>query len=172
MKFTLRGKTVYLDGVPTKKLTSLPPEVVGYWEVPTFFAGAPGEFYFYVFMDFETRQKLYSGKLSAPIMMPPYNRKVFGMHPLEDVWKNRHEEYRKLVGIVRGQQREDECFLDMMTVRPKFRHNNINTLMLQTLADNFAKGKPFTADEVTRDGQAFFERFDPEVLKSVKRFPR
>ncbi len=113
------------------------------------------------FMDSEESAKdMKAGKI--PMLMVPQGTFMSGGSPITDVWSRRFAKAgtEHILGMIEGNTNEDTIYINMMTVRPKYKRNTINTKMIQFLQKQFPKAK-VQFSSPTDQGKKFIEKMYP-----------
>jgi hypothetical protein len=127
-----------------------------YSDKPSFFGDAG----FFVLMFTQTEdyaEKIKSGEVQ-PIVIPQGTPMSRNSAPyFARLWRQKH--LKPYLGIVQGYVKDDIIYVDYMTVPSKARRNKINTLMLNTLKNEFPNRKIETSER-TPDGEKFWKNYN------------
>ena len=106
----------------------------------------------------ESAQKMKAGEI--PMLMVPQGTFSSGGSPISDVWSKRFAKKgtEHILGILEGTSNEDEIYINMMTVRPKYKRNTINTKMIQFLQKHFPNAK-LSFSSPTEQGKKFISSY-------------
>lgn len=159
---TLKGKTAYGDESALKDLDveTLSNNIVFFRQPEgneNYFI-APGSTWIYFMDSEESAQEMKEGKI--PMLMVPRGAFMSGGNPITDIWAKKHAKpgTEKILGMIEGHTSEDKIYIDMMTVRPKYRRNSITTKMIQYAKRNFPNAK-VTFSSPTPQGEKFINSF-------------
>lgn len=109
------------------------------------------------FMDSpESAQKIAKGEI--PYLMIPRGTFYSGGNPITDVWKKKHQTagQEHILGLIEANVMPDNIYIDMMSVRPKYKRNTINTLMINCIKQSYPKAK-VTFSGPTDEGRKFIK---------------
>jgi hypothetical protein len=101
-------------------------------------------------------QKLVKGEYDTMLFPPGF----WGQRtpPLMQVWTKGYAKKVKgaehVLGVIQAQLKDDELYINMMTVRPTYRRNKINSLMVRSLKDEY-KPKKVIFVNTTKMGKIF-----------------
>ena len=158
---SLQGKTVLADDKPLKEVDvdNIKNNIV-FFRVPedTRHIYETGTTWVYFLDSEESAEKMKAGHI--PMLMVPQGTFSSGGNPITDVWKKRfaREGTEHILGILEGNTTEDEIYINMMTVRPKYKRNTINTKMIQFLQKIYPNAKLFFSD-ATPEGEKFINKY-------------
>jgi hypothetical protein len=175
------NKSVLADDQPLKELDvdaiqnnlvvfRVPPPEEG---KVSFFAD--GKTWVYFLDSEKSAQEMKEQKI--PMLMVPQGTIHSGGSPITDIWKRRFfkkgsdepremriggrtkviEGTDKILGVIEGTTNDEVIYIDMMTVRPPFKRNTINTKMIQALRQDFPKAK-IEFSRPTPQGQKFIDK--------------
>jgi len=102
-------------------------------------------------------QKLFKKNEYDPMLFPPG---YWGQRtpPLMQVWTKGYAKKVKgaehVIGVIQGHLEDGNLYIDMMTVRPTYRRNKINSLMVRNLKEEF-KPKKVIFVNTTKMGKSF-----------------
>jgi hypothetical protein len=115
---------------------------------------APGSTWVYFMDSEESAQDMRAGKI--PMLMVPRGAGMNGGNPITDIWNRRYAKpgTEHILGVIEGNTNENEIYIEMMTVRPKYRRNSINSKMIQYIRNKFPMAK-VTYSSPTKDGKKF-----------------
>ena len=160
---TKSGKTVYANGSKLKDLQVLDVMeniVVILNQQEGIFSRGLCLVYF---MDTaENAQKMKYGKI--PYLMTPRGTFMTGGSPITDIWKKRFQRpgTESILGHIEAfvdlDDTSKDIYIDMMTVRPGYRRNRINSLMIDALRKSFQNRK-VTFSKPTSDGSKFIKKY-------------
>jgi hypothetical protein len=136
------------------------PEGKGNWLMPE------KKFWLYVLDSDAEVQKLGSGE-NEMLFFPARTRmNIFSVNPIKDVWKrswlNKHKGSEHILALAEGFADKDRVLIKMMSVKPAYQHNKMNTLMLDSLRDSFP-GAKLVFEDPTEDGYAFMKAYAPDA---------
>lgn len=139
----LTGKTVMANNIPLKNLDL---EVVKK-NIVVFRESNPnsifGEgFTLVYFMDSEqSANDMLNGKI--PYLMVPRGTFGGGGNPITDIWKKQFQRpgTEHILGVFEGYTNDEQIFIDMITVRPKFQKNTIAKKIIDTIRKKFPNAK-------------------------------
>jgi len=81
---------------------------------------------------------------------------------LEDIWVNNTEEQKNIIGCIQATTDDNEIVIYLMSVRPGYKRNGINKLMIQSLIKKFPNAK-LIFDGPTPKGYSFIKRHFPNA---------
>lgn len=163
---TKKGKNVYVDGKPMKSAniedlgnnTALYHEKTGNWMV------SKGKFWLWFADTPEWITKLKAGEYEM-LMFPIRTRfNIFDVAPITDVWKkkwlNKTKGSEHVIGLVEGfeDEKTKKVYIEMMSVKPGYKMNRINTHMMNIIKDAF-KDYTFVFEDPTEDGYLFAKKY-------------
>jgi len=172
------NKSVLADDQPLKELdVDAIQNNLALFRVPPAKEGTVGFFedgktWVYFLDSEESAQEMKDQKI--PMLMVPQGTIHSGGSPITDIWKRRFfkkgtdepremtiggktkviEGTDKILGVIEGTTNDEVIYIDMMTVRPPFKRNSINTKMIQALKQDFPKAK-IEFSRPTTQGQKF-----------------
>jgi GNAT superfamily N-acetyltransferase len=158
---SLQGKTAYADQEPLKTLPLVKVKenmaIIRQRDSGGFMA--EGWTLVYFCDSAEAARNLEQGKTAYLIV--PRGTWHSGGNPISDVWKKKFQQagHEHILGMLEANTMPDEIYIDMMTVRPKYRRNGINTQMIDALKDIFPDAK-VTYSSPTSDGEKFLKTYN------------
>lgn len=166
---TRKGKQAFADKQPLRDVSgeTLAPNIVLAHFVQANFMMAAGKFWLY-FIDEPgsvSIEKLNSGEADLFQFPQPV---AFGRaaSPITDVWKKTHTKRFKgaehILGALEGYANDSEIFIAMMSVRPEFKRNRINSYMIDALVRKFPSAQ-LVFEAPTEDGVAYIKGAYPEA---------
>lgn len=163
-QISLQGKTAMANDRPLKEL----PQVDVDENIVIIRQAAKGswvaEGYTLVyFMDSpEAAEMMKTNKMSYLVF--PVGTFSSGGSPITDVWKKKFQKlgHEHILGLIQGNSMPDEIFIDMMSVRKKYRRNSINHKMIESLRELFPDAK-VVFSSATDDGQKFIKNKYPNA---------
>jgi GNAT superfamily N-acetyltransferase len=137
---------------------------------------APGTTWIYFMDSEESAKEMEEGKI--PMLVIPIGTFQSGGSPITDVWKKRffqkgEDQPRqriignkremisgtdKILGLIQGHSDENTIYVDMMSVRPPYKRNSINSKMIQFLQQRFPKAK-LSYSKLTPQGKKFAQGY-------------
>ena len=162
---SLQGKTAFADDKPLKDVDvdNIENNIV-FFRIPentqSFYEAGTTWVYF---MDSEeSAEKMKAGKI--PMLMVPQGTFYSGGSPITDVWKKQFakEGTEHILGILEGNATEEEIYINMMTVRPKYKRNTINTKMINFVKKTFPNAK-LSFSSPTPEGKKFISKYTKEI---------
>ena len=158
---SLQGKTAFADDSPLKEVDvdniknnivffRIPENIQSFYEAGTTWV---------YFMDSEeSAEKMKTEKI--PMLVVPQGTFSSGGNPIIDVWKKQFakEGTEHILGILEGNTNKDEIYINMMTVRPKYKRNTITTKMIKFLESRFPKAKLYFSSP-TEQGKKFISSY-------------
>lgn len=155
---SLQDKTVMADDKPLKgmSLEAVDKNIVFIRQENSSGWVAEG-FSLVYFMDSEESAKLMSSG-QIPYLMIPRGTFHSGGNPITDVWKKKFQGKgaEHILGLIEANVMPDDIYIDMMSVRPKYKRNKINTLMINLIRRSYPKAKLHFSD-ATDDGKKFID---------------
>lgn len=160
-QISLQGKTVLADDQPLKQVDvdQLTNNIV-IFRIPEdqqhFYK--PGTTWVYFLDSEEAAQKMREGQID--MLVVPQGTSYSGGDPINDVWKKKFAKQgtEHILGFIQGFTNEDLINIQMMTVRPKYKRNTINTKMVQFLQKEFPNAK-LSFEAPTPQGQKFIGKY-------------
>lgn len=158
---SLKGKTVHADDKPLKDVDvdNIKNNIV-FFRIPenTRHLYEAGTTWVYFMDSEESSEKMKSGQI--PMLMIPQGTFFSGGNPITDVWSKKFakEGTEHILGILEGNSNEEEIYINMMTVRPKYKRNTINTKMIQFLQSIFPNAK-ISYSSPTPEGKKFIDKY-------------
>ena len=157
---SLQGKNVLADDKPLKEV-----DVDNVKNNIVFFRAENKDWRYHVgatwvyFLDSEESAEKMNAE-QIPMLIVPQTTYYDGGNPITDVWKKRfaREGTEHILGILEGNTTEDEIYINMMTVRPKYKRNTINTKMTQFLQSEFPNAK-ISFSSPTPEGEKFINKY-------------
>jgi len=133
------------------------------------------------FMDSEESAKEMKNH-EIPMLIVPQGTIHSGGSPITDIWKraffkkgsdqpremtvgNKTKVVQgtdKILGVIEGTTNDEVIYIDMMTVRPPFKRNSINSKMIQALKQDFPKAK-IEFSRPTPQGRKFLDKTMPDA---------
>jgi ribosomal protein S18 acetylase RimI-like enzyme len=163
---TIKDKVVYADNNQLKGMDVMDVASnirIVYFKESGFYPD--GKFWCYFLDSEEATPKV--GK-EIELLMFPYRRGGLGDRstPITDIWNKSHTKtYRgseHILGIVEGTANQEEIYIEMMSVRPEYKRNGINTMMIDALKYSFPNTK-LKFEDPTVDGVHFMRRYSPDA---------
>lgn len=116
----------------------------------------PGTTWVYFMDSEESANKMKSGEI--PMLTVPQGTFLSGGSPITDVWKKKFAKKgtEHILGIIEGNTKDDLIYINMMTVRPKYKRNTINSKMIQFLKKGFPNAELKFSDP-TDEGKKFID---------------
>lgn len=165
MYLTKSGKTVYAQSatghVPLRKL---PQDAAELFMLDVGPFGPTAEIFgfhrntriLYFLQDTADQPALIKMAESGDIAIYPRHRPMFGRGTIERFWQNPETKAltKLLAGAVQYVIFDDEIMVTHMSVRPKWRRNGLNTLMIEAI-EAANPGKPVVYEEPTDMGKKF-----------------
>jgi ribosomal protein S18 acetylase RimI-like enzyme len=115
------------------------------------------------FMDSEqSANDMRDGKL--PYLMVPRGAFHSGGSPITDIWKKKYQRpgTEHILGIFEGYTNEEEIYIDMLTVRPKFQKNTIAKKIVDAVRKRFPNAKIYHSSP-TDAGSKFNKSYKKNV---------
>lgn len=81
---------------------------------------------------------------------------------LEDLWVDNTEEQKNIIGCIQATTDDNEIVIYFMSVRPGYKRNGINKLMIQSLIKKFPNAK-LIFDGPTPNGFSFIKKHFPNA---------
>jgi hypothetical protein len=163
-QITKKGKTVYADGKPLRDATiqELEPNMgLVHFKESNWFYGA-GKFFLYLASDPAWNAGFKTGESDMLIFPIRTNHNMFTVSPITDVWKKswtkKYKNSDLVIGMVEGTVGKDKLFVEMMSVRPGYKMNSINTKLIDTLVD-WHPDLQLTWVDPTNDGLEFIHKY-------------
>jgi hypothetical protein len=96
-----------------------------------------------------------------PYLMVPKGTFYSGGSPITDVWTRRFAKpgTEHILGLLQGHSDKSRIYIDMMSVRTKWRRNRINSLMIDALRSCYPKAK-LTYSNPTQMGDKFIKGYE------------
>ena len=167
-KISKRGKFAYADNKKLRDLshTELSDNLVLFYLKEETFFTPPGKYYLYMISD-PVWKEMYKDGEADLLMFPKVYRFFSDVSPIHDIWKKSHSKnYRGsdfIIAMVEGEVTDGKIYVDMMSVRPKYHRNSINTKMLDALKDRF--DGDFVFVDPLDDGLQFIHKYAGEDAK-------
>ena len=156
---SLQGKTALADDSPLKEVDvdNIKNNIV-FFRLDKDGLWVKGTSWIYFMDSEESAQKMKAGEI--PMLMVPQGTFSSGGSPISDVWSKRFAKKgtEHILGILEGNTNEDEIYINMMTVRPKYKRNTINTKMIQFLQNHFPNAK-LSFSSPTEQGKKFISSY-------------
>lgn len=167
-EISLVGKKVYADDklLKTATLKEVGDNILFYHEDKGNFMFGKDKTFLYFTDSKNSVKKLANGEIDF-LFFPIRTRfNSFTVAPIDDVWKIKHTNKFKgsehILGIFEGFCNEKTIYVDMMSVRPKYQHNKINSFMLDLLQKEYPKAKLIFEDP-TDQGYLFIKKYSPDA---------
>lgn len=160
---TGRDKTVMANNTPLKDLSveDVRRNIVMFRNpTDTIF---PAGFTLVYFMDSEqAAQDMKDGKI--PYLMVPRGTFHSGGSPITDIWKKAFQRpgTEHILGMVEANSNDENIFLDMVTVRPKYQKNTIAKKMVDIIVRNFPNAT-ISHSSTTDKGEKFVKSYRKDV---------
>lgn len=158
----LKDKTVFADNSPLKslKVADISDNIV-FMRQPTASFFAEGYTLVYFLDSSANAQKLIKGEI--PLLIFPKGSFFSGGSPITDVWKKKYQQsgHEHILGLLEGSTMPDSIYVDYMSVRPHYRRNRINSLMIEVLKTSYPDAK-VSFSSATPDGQKFIKSYTKE----------
>jgi hypothetical protein len=164
------GSKVYADDklLKTMKDEDLGSNMLFFMEKQGNWFMQKGKFYLYFVDSPEWIEKLQKGEYDFLFFPIRTSFNMFNVAPITDVWKKKFQKNTRgaehVLGIVEGfaDEEKKKVYIEMMSVRPAFKRNKINTMMLDALKGPFHDYEWYFED-VTDDGYMFAKKWMPDV---------
>ena len=157
---SLKGKTVLADDKPLKEVDvdNIENNIVFFRETRPRSLYPEGTTWVYFLDSEESAKKMEAGEIS--MLFIPQGTFYSGGSPITDVWKKQFakEGTEHILGILEGHTNEEEIYINMMTVRPKYKRNTINTKMIKFLQNRFPNAK-LSFSSPTPEGKKFISKY-------------
>lgn len=160
-QISMQGKTVLANDQPLKQLNvdAIKDNIV-IFRIPenTPHMFEPGTTWVYFLDSEEAADRMAAGEI--PMLTVPQGTFYSGGDPINDVWKEKFAKKgtEHILGILEGYTDENQIYVKLMTVRPKYKRNTINSKMIQFLKEEFPKAE-VTFSSPTPQGQKFIDAF-------------
>lgn len=170
-EITRKGKKAYVDGklLKSSSIQDLSNNVALYHVKENNFLAQKGKFWLWLADTDEWVSKLKSGDYDV-LFFPPRPRFNWNASPIDDIWKKSHQKNTRgaqhIIGVIEGFADEDnkKIIIEMMSVKPGFKRNRINSLMIDVLKDNSAfKDYKLVFEDPTEDGYLFMKQYAPDA---------
>ena len=158
---SMQGKTAFADDKPLKEVDvdNIKNNIV-IFRIPenTPHIYEAGTTWVYFMDSEESAEKMKAGEISMLIV--PQGTFSSGGSPITDVWSKKFakEGTEHILGILEGNTNEEEIYINMMTVRPKYKRNTINTKMIKFLQSEFPNAK-VSFSSPTPQGKKFIDKY-------------
>ena len=158
---SMQGKTAFADDKPLKEVDvdNVKNNIV-IFRIPenTPHIYEAGTTWVYFMDSEEAAEKMKAGEISMLIV--PQGTFSSGGSPITDVWSKKFakEGTEHILGILEGNTNEEEIYINMMTVRPKYKRNTINTKMIKFLQSEFPNAK-VSFSSPTPQGKKFIDKY-------------
>ena len=158
---SMQGKTAFADDKPLKEVDvdNVKNNIV-IFRIPenTPHIYEAGTTWVYFMDSEESAEKMKAGEISMLIV--PQGTFSSGGSPITDVWSEKFakEGTEHILGILEGNTNEEEIYINMMTVRPKYKRNTINTKMIKFLQSEFPNAK-VSFSSPTPQGKKFIDKY-------------
>lgn len=86
----------------------------------------------------------------------------FTASPISDLWKRNTPTQKHIIGAIRAISNEELIYIDMMSVRPGYKRNGINSHMIKTLMKIFPKAQ-LKFSKPTDEGRNFIQKYFPNA---------
>lgn len=162
-------------GVPLKSLNveAVGKNIAFYLEEKGNFMFPKGKFYVYFYDHHENVQKLALGEYD--MIMFPFRRRfdMSGRSPINDIWKKNHAKGLRgtehILGAIEGQvyEKDKQVLIQMMSVRPGFKSNKINTFLVEAVRQKLESDFPdykLAFEDPTEDGLEFIAKYNPNAV--------
>ena len=171
-----KGKKLLTDDKPLKELKfeQVSGNICAYIEQHGNFLFPKGKIYLYLFDSHEWSNKMAKGEVD--LLMFPHRRR-FDLHssPIDDIWKKSRAKNLKgvehIIGAVEGQLYEPSeedpekiVMIQMMSVRPGFKGNRVNSFMVDSLQERFGNEYKLAFEDPTADGLEFIAKYKPDSI--------
>lgn len=162
-----KGTKVFADDQLLKTIT---PEKIDknllfyYVKQDTFFA-EKGRFWLWFVDEEDYAEKLRSGEYDMLMFPIRTLSNAFTVSPITDIWKKsylkRINGAEHVIGIVEGfiEEEEKKVLIQMMSVKPGFKHNHVNTHMINCLLSEERSDFIPVFEDPTDDGYAFSKNY-------------
>lgn len=167
-QITRQGSKVMADDQPLKaaNLEQLEPNFSMYHEQQGNMFFPKGKIFLYFHSDPNWGEKVVAGEYD--MLQFPYTGRYarFGAAPIKDIWKSSHTKNfkgsDKILGIIEAFEGGGEVIIQMMSVRPGFKKNRINSFMVDRIRKQFPSAQ-IVFEDPTRDGWAFIQKYAPDA---------
>lgn len=177
---TKKGKKVYVDDklIKDSDIKELEDNAALYHEKTGNFMVQKGKFWLWFVDSREWIDKLKAGEYD--MLMFPFRRRFdWNSAPINDVWKKSHQKHTRgaehIIGIVEGfiDEEDKKIIIEMMSVKPGYKMNRINTHMMNIIKDSFKEYK-LVFEDPTDDGYLFMKKYAPdaEISWTIKGRPK
>lgn len=154
-----KGK-VFADGKPLKKLNvEAMEDNMAFMHIPEGipFFNKPKGFTMVWFLDSDEFVKKLENGEADPLFFPPGRMYDFNSAPISDIWKIKDS--KPFIGAIEAYVKEEEILIKMMSVRPGFKKNHINSMMIDLLKNQFPN-KKIIYWHPTDDGKKFMKKYN------------
>jgi hypothetical protein len=163
------GTKVMADDIPlklVKDIEKLEPNFSMYHEEKGNFVFAKGKTFLYFTKTENWGQKVVDGEYDM-LMFPYAGRFNWGAAPINDVWKKSHNKNIRgadeIIGLIEAYVANGEILIQMMSVRPGYKKNSINTNMINRLKKSFPN-HVVVFEDPTKAGWAFIQKYAPDAI--------
>lgn len=163
------GSKVMADDIPlklVKDIEKLEPNFSMYHEEKGNMFFAKGKTYLYFTKSEDWGQKVVNGEYDM-LMFPYAARFNWGASPIKDVWKKSHNKSVRgadeIIGLVEAYVANKEILIQMMSVRPGYKKNSINTNMINRLKKSFPD-HVVVFEDPTKAGWEFIQKYAPDAI--------
>jgi len=155
---SLQGKTVLADDKPLKEVDvdNVKNNIVSFQQATKSIFHEAGAIWVYFLDSEESAKKMIAQQI--PFLTVPTI--ADGDDPITEVWKKRYAKKgtEHILGLLEGNANEKDIYINMMTVRPKYKRNTINTKMIQFLQSEFPNAK-ISFSSPTPEGKKFINKY-------------
>jgi len=163
------GTKVMADDIPlklVKDIEKLEPNFSMYHEEKGNFVFAKGKTFLYFTKTENWGQKVVDGEYDM-LMFPYAGRFNWGAAPINDVWKKSHNKNIRgadeIIGLIEAYVANKEILIQMMSVRPGYKKNSINTNMINRLKKSFPN-HTVVFEDPTPAGWKFIQKYAPDAI--------
>lgn len=171
-----KGKKLLSDNKPLKEIPfqEISENICMYVERNGNFLFPLGKVYLYMFDSHEWSQKMAKGEVD--LLMFPFRRRFdFSSSPIDDIWKKSHAKglrgVEHIIGAIEAQLYEPSeedpdkiLMVQMMSVRPGFKGNRVNSFMIDSLVEKFGNEYKLAFEDPTSDGLEFIAKYKPDAI--------
>lgn len=169
-EISLKGRKALADGAPLKgmKLEQIDDNMLIMVETRENPFVPVGKFWLYFVDSPSVIPKMKSGEHGMLIFPVKGMFNAFTVSPIDDVWTKKYQKNIKgsehIIGMIEGwvSPKRDRAIVQMLSVRPKFKHNRIASFMIDALKDAWPQAE-FEFEDPTDDGYLFIKNYDPEM---------
>jgi len=163
------GTKVMADDIPlklVKDIEKLEPNFSMYHEEKGNFVFAKGKTFLYFTKTENWGQRVVDGEYDM-LMFPYAGRFNWGAAPINDVWKKSHNKNIRgadeIIGLIEAYVANKEILIQMMSVRPGYKKNSINTNMINRLKKSFPN-HTVVFEDPTPAGWKFIQKYAPDAI--------